>query len=164
MGAAAREEYKKAWRHIAGLADEVCKPNMIPTLILTSWTANPKSGADRTLQAYDPGKDVVDVIAWDPYNGAGNNEYYDYKSPEIIFGDVVRASQADGRPWGIAETGVEVEPQGGPAGRVKWLTESGNYLKARNPLFVSYFNSDKPDGNWELDDVPAQQAWGAFVR
>ncbi|WP_010147523.1 carbohydrate binding domain-containing protein [Serinicoccus profundi] len=153
-------QYKAAWRRIEALADEACKPNMFSTLILTGWTAIPASGRD--YRDYDAGRDVIDVLAWDPYNGASDPDR-DYYSPVSEFmAPAVQTSIADGRPWGIAETGSRLVPGDDGQGRAAWLRSVAEYAVRHDAQFVTYFQSTR-DGDWRLNDRYSRAVWREFV-
>lgn len=161
-GVFTEQEYKHAWTRIAQIADEACKPNMFSTLILTGWTAQPEAG--RSLSTYDAGPDVVDVVAFDPYNGVYELDRAYYISAEEKLGPIVEMMQVEGgdRPWGIAELGSRVIPGDDGTGRAAWLMEMGEYIIANNGVFVTYFQSTR-DGNWRLDDEPSREAWRELI-
>ncbi|MBT0992905.1 hypothetical protein KIN34_01185 [Cellulomonas sp. DKR-3] len=153
-------QYRAAWKRIAGFEKEFCKPNMYATLILTGYTAEPVS--KRSWTTYYPGDDVIDVMAWDPYNGASDPTRDFYASAASIFANPVKASREAGKPFAIAETGSRLVPGDDGRARAAWLTSVGAYLKANDAVFATYFQSTNA-GNWRLDDVYSQRAWGAFV-
>lgn len=153
-------QYRAAWTRLENLADEACKPNMFSTLILTGWTAEPASGRD--YRTYDAGKDVIDVLAWDPYNGATDKDRDYYESIEDFLAPAVRVSVQDGRPWGIAETGSRLVPGDPGQGRAAWLEDVGEYVIAHDGAFVTYFQSTR-GGNYRLDDPYSRAVWANFV-
>lgn len=159
-GSFTADEYRRAWQRIAGFAEDACRPNMHATLILTGWTAEPASG--RSWRTYYPGASVIDVMAWDPYNGATDPDRSYYATPASIFANPVRASKEAGKPFAVAETGSRLVPGDDGSGRAAWLTSVGNYLKENDALFVTYFQSTR-DGNWMLSDAPSRAAWGGLV-
>ncbi|GAA4881682.1 carbohydrate binding domain-containing protein [Serinicoccus chungangensis] len=153
-------QYRQAWRRIEAIADQACKPNMFATLILTGWTATPASGRD--YRDYDAGRDVIDVLAWDPYNGASDPDR-DYYSPVSTFmAPAVETSVADGRPWGIAETGSRLVPGDDGRGRAAWLRSVAEYAIANDAQFVTYFQSTR-DGDWRLNDPYSRAVWRDYV-
>lgn len=153
-------EYRAAWKRLSTIADEACQPNMFSTLILTGWTANPSSGRD--YRTYDAGPSVIDVLAWDPYNGASDPDRDYYASISAFLAPVVKVSEADGRPWGIAETGSRLVPGDDGRGRAEWLRQVGKYLIDHNAQFVTYFQSTR-DGDWRLNDPYSKKVWSDFV-
>lgn len=153
-------QYRAAWAHLGTLASEVCKPNMYSTLILTEWTMNPSSKRD--YRTYDAGPDVVDVLAFDAYNGASDPNRNYYRDPADLLGNISAKMELDGRPWGIAETGSRLVPDDPGPGRAAWLTGMGNYLIDHDAIFVTYFQSTS-DGDWRLLDAPSVNAWKNFV-
>ncbi|CAN5541195.1 hypothetical protein BH23ACT6_BH23ACT6_15530 [soil metagenome] len=158
-GAFTRADYFAAWEHLAALADEGCNPRLHPTLILTGFTA---SNPDRDYRRFDPGPEIVDVIAWDPYNGVYQPERDYYESPESLLGPIVELMANDGRRWGIAEIGSRVVPGDDGSRRAAWLTEVAEYARANDVLFVTYFQSRR-GANWRLDDEPSRRVWSALV-
>lgn len=153
-------QYRAAWRRLAELADEACKPHMFSTLILTGWTAEPASGRD--YRTYDAGPAVVHVLAWDTYNGATDKHRADYESIDTFLAPAVQISVADGRPWGIAELGSRVVPGDDGRGRAAWLRAVGSYVIAHQAAFVTYFQSTR-GGDWRLNDPYSLRVWSGFV-
>jgi hypothetical protein len=154
------DQYRRAWQRIAGFANEACKANLHPTLILTGWTSSPASKRD--WRTYYAGDDVVQVLAWDPYNGVHEPDRTYYASAESMFGDIVRIARESGKPFGIAETGSRLIPGDDGRGRAAWLTSVGDYLRANGAAFVTYFQSTR-DANWLLEDQYSRAAWAAQV-
>lgn len=153
-------QYRDAFKRIVTIAGRLCRANLYPTLILTGWTADPASGRD--WRTYSPGDDYISVLGWDPYNQAVGVPR-SYRSADAVFGDVVAVSAQAGKPWAITETGTartKADPSG--KGRAKWLTQIGNYLLDRGPLFVTYFQS-RNRGDFELRDRPSVRAYRRLV-
>lgn len=159
-GAFTREEYFEAWSHLRELADEACNHKMHPTLILTGFTA---SNDERDYRRFDPGPEVVDVIAWDPYNGVYEPERDYYESAESLLDPILDVMAADGRRWGIAEVGSRVVPGDDGTGRAAWLAEIAQYAQTSDALFVTYFQSTR-GANWRLDDGPSRAIWSGVVE
>lgn len=155
------DEYRRAWQHIDRIADSVCRPNMYSTLILMGWTANPASKKD--WRKYYAGDDVIDVLAFDPYNGVHEPKRDYYASAEDMMSNAVAVGKAAGKPWAIAEIGSRLIPSD-PTGtkRAAWLGDVATYARANGALFVTYFQSSR-DGEWRLLDRPSQDAWRAAV-
>ena len=154
-------EYRQAWKRIGVIADDACKPNMYSTLILTGWTAKPASKQD--YRDYDAGPEVIDVLAFDSYNGVNDPSRDYYASPEEMYGHIVAIAKREGRPFAIPETGTRLLPDDDGSKRAQWLREVGTYLDTHGSLFVSYFQSDRKI-NWRLDDEPSRKAWSALVQ
>ncbi len=153
--------FRAAFRHVAALARSVCNPHLHATLILTGFTARPVSHRD--WRAYYPGRDSVDVIAWDIYNGA-TGDATRYQDPAVVFGPAVLTSELAGKPFAIAEVGTNRIPGDSRGrGRAGWLVRSGAYLRAQGALFVTYFDSTR-DGHFLLDDPPSMHGWRALVQ
>lgn len=154
-------DYRQAWEHIVEIADEACRPNMYATLILTGWTANPASKQD--YRDYDAGPAVIDVLAFDSYNGVNDPYRNYYASPEAMYGHIVAIAKRDGRPFAIPETGTRLLSNDDGSLRARWLREIGTYLDTNGALFVAYFQSDRKI-NWRLDDEPSRSAWSELVE
>lgn len=159
-GAFTATQYKAAWKRLVGIADKACKPNMFATLILTGWTAEPASGRD--YRTYDAGKDTIDVIAWDPYNGATDKDRDYYEAISKFLAPAGEVMKADGRPWGIAETGSRLVPGDDGQGRAKWLKSVGDYTINNGASFVTYFHSTR-GGDYRLNDPYSRAVWRNFV-
>jgi len=156
-------EYRRAWQHIDAIADEVCRSNMYPTLTLTGWTA---SAPDRDWRDYYPGSKVIEVMAFDPYNGVHDPERDEYYSPARLYDSVRKVAKEAGKPWAIAETGSRVIPSDqNPKGakRAKWLADVAKYSRDNGAVFVTYFHSSR-DGEWRLLDTPSANAWAAAIK
>ena len=153
--------YKRAWQHIDKIADSVCRQNMYATLVLMGWTTSPQSKKD--WRNYYPGADVIDALAFDPYNGVHDPGRDYYATPASMMDNVVKVAKEAGKPWAIAETGSRKIPSD-PTGskRAAWLTAFASYARTNGALFVTYFHSTR-DGEWRLLDKPSQDAWRAAV-
>ncbi|MBE7323974.1 hypothetical protein IEQ44_04835 [Nocardioides sp. Y6] len=154
-------QYREAFRHVVRLAQEQCRDNLFPTMILTGWTS--KEASERDWRDYYAGDDYVSVVAWDPYNGA-TVQPTSYESPEALFASVVEASEESGKPWGIAETGTMRTPQD-PSGeeRAEWLDATAQWFADRGAAFVTYYQSTR-NGEFILLDRPSVQVWKKWVR
>ena len=153
------QQYRDAFRRIAGLANAANNPKLHNTVILMCWTVNPRSG--RTFSDYFPGKDVVDTIGWDCYSAASSSTAY--YSPEEVYSRAIATTRGLGLEFGIAETGslkVGVDPDGSK--RAEWLRSVGRYLEDQDASFVCYFDSIV-GGEFRLLDAPSRQAWHDVV-
>ncbi|WP_299449829.1 carbohydrate binding domain-containing protein [uncultured Serinicoccus sp.] len=155
-------QYRAAWRHIGALADQSCKPNMHSTLILTSWTIDPRSGRD--YRDYDAGKDVVEVIAFDPYNALHDPQARTYTSAEDLIGPLAETMEADGRPWGLAELGSRIVVGDNGTGRAAWLDDVADVLIENDASFATYFQTTYKGVNFRLDDAPSRNTWRGLVQ
>jgi hypothetical protein len=156
------DQYRRAWQRIDGIADQECRQNMYATLILTGWTSVPASKRD--WRSYYGGDTVIDVMAFDPYNGAANpGREGVYASPESIYDSVRRVAAEAGKPYGVAETGSLLVPSD-PSGtaRATWLRQMGAYHLKNGAVFVTYFNSTN-GGEYRLLDTPSSEAWRSVV-
>lgn len=155
------DEYRRAWRHIDAIADSVCRPNMYATLVLMGWTTRPES--KKNWRNYYAGSDVIDVMAFDPYNGAANpGREGIYAAPEVVFDTVRKAATEAGKPYAIAETGTLLLPGDNGTGRAAWLRAMAAYHRKHKALWVTYFNSTN-GGEYRLLDTPSRDAWREAV-
>ncbi|MEU3457129.1 hypothetical protein ABZ671_26525 [Micromonospora sp. NPDC006766] len=157
-GAFTAEEYRAAWRRIAGLADRAGNPKLINTLILMCWTLDPKSG--RSFDSFYPGGDVVEALGWDCYNWGV--KWKRYATPQEIYGRVISKSRELSKPWGVAETGSDLVPGDTGTGRAAWIRAMTSYLSRQRPEFVAYYNQVVGQGDFRLLDQPSIQAWRSF--
>lgn len=156
------DQYRRAWQRINNIADSVCRSNMYPTLILTGWTTTEASKRD--WRRYYPGSNVINVMAFDPYNGANNPELRtSYASVPSLFDSVRKVAAEAGKPWAIAETGsAKINSDRTGSGRAKWLRDIAAYTHKYNGLFVTYFHSTN-NGEFRLLDSQSQRAWREAV-
>lgn len=153
-------EFRAAFRHVVDIASSLCRPNLYPTLILTGWTTQSASG--RHWSDFYPGNRYVSVMSWDPYNGAGTRPT-SYPEPSKLYASVLQASEAIGKPWGIAETGsARISGDESGTGRAAWLRKVGQYFADHGATYVTYFQSTR-DGDFELRDDPSINAWRYWV-
>jgi len=153
------EEFREAWKHIHGIAEEAGNDNQFATLILMGWTTNPSSRRD--FADYYPGDEYVDVLGWDSYNfGHRQGRYSD---PEELFERVIEVSEEAGKPWGIAETGSLLVDGDDGSGRAAWLSRVGAYLNDQGALWVTYFESNVGE-DFRLHDQASRDAWRELVR
>ena len=149
-------EYRRAWRRIGALARSVQNPRLHATLILSAFTADPVTGRD--WRAYFAGRSTIDVLAWDVYNSAVGRPTT-YEDPASLFAPLARIAERAGLPFAIGEMGTARTPgDARGVGRAAWLRASGEYLRDRGALFVTYFDSRR-NGAFVLDDQPSVAAW-----
>jgi hypothetical protein len=154
-------QYRAAFRHIARLSGSVCRPNLVPTLVLMGWTADPLARDD--WRQYYPGAKYVSVLAWDPYNGRTDRIPPNYRSPARMYGAVVKASAAAKKPWAIAETGSPLIAGDRGAARAAWLTKLGAYAKRHRALWMTYFDYNSRV-DFRLRDTPSIRAWRKLMH
>jgi hypothetical protein len=154
-------QFRQAWQHLATIADTAGNPQLRATLILMGWTL--ESGSGRNWHDYYPGRDAIDVLGWDLYNLSWKNG--NYRDPVDNFDQVVAVSQAEGLPFGIAETGTPIV-NGDAAGRAAWLQGSIDYLSANGAQFIAYFDlyweGDTDTIEYRLRDPAGQGVWRGF--
>lgn len=161
-------QYRQAFRHVADIAARYCRSNLIPTMVLMGWTADPRSGegshgAWKSWRSFFPGRSYVSVVAWDPYNYA-TRVPRNYKSPHDLFHYAVRAARSVGKRWGIAETGSARISGDKGKGRAHWLHKVARYSRRHNAAFVTYFNSVGRVNDFRLTDQPSWRAWRTEMR
>ena len=151
------DQYKVAFAHLQRIARDAAGPRLRSTLILQSYTTRPQSGRD--WRDYYPGDEAVDVFAWDVYNRpprAGG-----YTPPAELMGAQVEAARSVGKPFAVAELGSVLAEGDDGSGRARWLREAGDYLKAQDAVFVTYFDLAFNGGrdDYRLRDAASIQAW-----
>lgn len=163
-GAFTAQEYRDAFDHIIDLQKTLNKPNLVPTLCLMSYSLTPES--KRNWRDYLPSK--VELLSWDGY-------YRDNMGNDVskVFSAVRAIAVETGKPWAVAETGVNKAKQSGainemfPAETRKMLlTNLARDISQTNPkpVYVSYFDSDPPHdltySDWRIsDDTSMVAAW-----
>lgn len=156
-GAFTPTQFRDAFRRVAGLARQAGRQDLRATMILMGYTVTKASG--RNWLDYYPGADVIDVLGWDVYNhaaAAGTS----YSTPASVFGKVVAASAAAGKPVAIAETGAPLIPGDTGAQRAAYLRSAATYLRSARAAFVTYYDSTQ-GGAYTLDDAASVLAWRA---
>jgi hypothetical protein len=154
-GAFRPNDFKTAWRRVANLANRAGNPRLINTVILMCFTVIPSSRRD--FNAYYPGSDLVETLGWDCYNHATKTNKYN--EPANVYARAISKSRQLGKPWGIAETGSTRIRGDSGAGRAAWLRSVRTYLDKQRPLWVTYYNANRPGGDFRLTDGPSMQAW-----
>ena len=158
-GAFTAEQWRDAYRRIAGLADAAENPRLTNTVILMCWTSNPRSG--RSFDAYFPGTDVVEAMGWDCYSVSTSSAAY--ANPEDLYGTALAKTRELGLQFGVAETGSLLAPgDSDGTGRAEWLVSVGRWLNSQNAAFVCYFDS-VVGGEFRLLDEASQSAWRQVV-
>ena len=150
----------RAWKRLAGLADQAGNSKLHATLVLMDWTLMSQSG--RKWKDYYPGRDVVQVLGWDIYNPPGQVDRGQYQSPTEIYRRVIEASRAEDLPFGIGETGSYLVKGDAGTGRAAWLRSVAKHLSDEGALFVAYFDHDWPSGDFRLRDQASIAAWREF--
>jgi hypothetical protein len=154
-------QYRLAWQRLSGLSDEAANSRLHRTLILMGWSVDPASG--RNWRDYYPGREYLDVLAWDLYNHGWSSGAY--RAPAVIFANVIATSRGESLPFGIAETGSPMAVGDDGTGRAAWLRELAAHLSESGAVFVAYYDLDRrsrggPD--YRLRDAPSMAAWREF--
>ncbi len=152
--------YRRAWRHLDGLADQARNPQLRSTLILMCWTLQSNSG--RNWRSYYAGNRTINVLAFDCYNTGRKNGVY--KDPRAILRPVVQLARRVGKPWGIAEFGsTSIKSDGGNRGRAYWLRSYARLVHKKGGAFATYFDS-KVGYDYRLHDRASRRAWRNIVQ
>ncbi len=148
------QQWRDAYRRIAGLADAAGNPQLHNTVILMCWTASPKSG--RSVSSFFPGADVVEAMGWDCYAHSTSP----YANPEDMYGKAFAATRELGLPFGVAETGARLGVDDATGSkRGDWLRSIGSWLLERDAAFACYWDAVATGGDYRLLDEPSKQAW-----
>ena len=153
------QQWRDAYRHLAGLANAADNPRLYNTVILMCWTVNPRSG--RSFDTFFPGSDVVEAMGWDCYSVSTSTAAY--AKPEDVYSRALAKTRELGLQFGVAETGsllAASDPDG--TKRAEWLQSVGRWLGERDASFVCYFDS-VVGGEFRLLDAASQQAWRQVV-
>jgi hypothetical protein len=161
-------QFRKAFRHIDRISARYCRPNLLPTLVLQGWTADPHSGASvnglwDSWKDFYPGRRYVSVVAWDPYNSA-RAVPSSYVAPRFLYSKTVRASRSVHKAWGMAETGSALVPGDNGTKRARWLHRVAAYSRKHNAAFVTYFNSAGGGVDFRLLDSHSRNAWNDEIH
>lgn len=148
------QQWREAYRRIAGLAGAAGNPRLHNTVILMCWTASPKSG--RSVSSYFPGADVVETMGWDCYAHSTSP----YANPEDMYGKALATTRELGLSFGVAETGARlgVDDASGSK-RGAWLRSIGSWLLDRDAAFVCYWDAVASGYDYRLLDEPSKLAW-----
>jgi len=139
------EGFQAAFRHVVQLFyEEGVSPDAV------SWVFAPNGWnepGDPDFEAYYPGDDVVDLLAFSAYNfGDCPPEWPSWDEPEVAFGPYLARlrTMAPTKPIFIAQTACTSEGVSGGDDKGQWLIDTYSYL-ANYPAVrgVLYFNLDK---------------------
>lgn len=153
-GAFTAQQWRDAYRRIAGLAESAGNPRLHNTVILMCWTVSPKS--NRSFANFFPGTDVVEALGWDCYAHSTSP----YANPEDMYGKALAKTRELGLQFGIGETGAKLgadDPTG--AKRGDWLRSIGRWLLEHDAAFACYWDAVASGGDYRLLDEPSKQAW-----
>ncbi|GII79764.1 hypothetical protein Sru01_47460 [Sphaerisporangium rufum] len=154
-------QYRKAWQHLAKLAEEADNPRLHATQVLMQWSL--EAGSKRNWRDYYPGDGVLDVLAWDVYNHPDTAAKGIYRTPADILDKVVTANKSVGLPMGVAELGSPLAA-GDADGtkRAQWVRAMNAYLAGHGSKWNMWFDLNWPDGDYRLRDQPGIAAWKEF--
>lgn len=150
--------YRRAWDHVAALARQADNPHLRATLILMCWTIKEKSGRD--WRDYYPGSDVIDLVAFDCYNGG--HVFNGYRPASQMLEHVVQFARQIGKPWAVAELGTARAGGDNGSARASWLRKAAAYAREEGARFVTYFDSGD-NSAYRLNDSASTSAWRGVV-
>lgn len=151
-------EQVAGFRHFSTVVRAVGKPRVKLTPIFMSWTL--RRGADFWRQWY-PGAAYVDAIGWDAY-WRPNLKH----TAEDVYGGVMAVNKAEGKPLLICETSMGAPGHGGqqlidgvyqdiPDNIwAQFTTDAIEFLDVPGVAAVTWFETNKTDGRWLLEDHP----------
>ena len=131
------------------------------------WVWN-VTGAGEFFEIYNslyPGDDVVDWVAWDPYNWFGCREDSPWRSFEEIVDPFYQwARQRYNKPLMVGEFGVVEHAEPGGPSKSGWFNDAIDAMTARPEIKAYvYFDVGSPRFcDWSIDSSP--QAFAAFRR
>jgi hypothetical protein len=157
MGSA--EEFRAAYRHIVERVRPVA-PNVV-------WVFGVMGHDPATSWSFYPGDDVVDWVAWDPYNWANcaGRTSDRWRSFQQIGQAMYAHLDAVGntKPRMLGEYGSHDDPAMG--GKEQWLRDLPAVLRTAMPKLKAVVYFDRPDTrfptdpcNWAVDSSPAATA------
>jgi FlgD Ig-like domain len=116
-------------------------------------------GADRDWKDFFPGRNVIDVLAWDGYpKGSTRDANQQLTPPGDFMAPGIAAARSVGLPFGFAEFALST-----PAGRPGWVKEVANYLIHQGALFGSLFQGYHNNPAMILNDRASIAVWRGFV-
>ncbi|HEU0103232.1 MAG TPA: hypothetical protein VFR07_13020 [Mycobacteriales bacterium] len=156
------QQFRDASSRVARIARSAGNGQLRNTVILTGYTANPKSG--KNVADYLPAAGLTDLVAFDNYNGWAQSNLGTYGDPTTVLGHDKAAAAAVGLPWAVAEFASTVQ-NGDYQGRADFITRFAQVAATNGAVFVSYFDSKVGAGGTEyrLLDAPSQDAFRAIV-
>lgn len=95
----------------------------------------------------DPGEDVVDVYAGDPYNPWDLDPNYKWRELEWLTLPMVGYAEARGREAAVWETGCQNDPR-----KPQWILNSGTFARDAGLIHLSYFHGTGRRGTWDIED------------
>ena len=143
-------QYRAAWEHLIALAPK--RSTLRPTLILMGFSLFKKS---RVISSYVP--KGLDVLAWDSYLTGT------HKTLENVIEKPKSVSDSYGLGFGIAETAVASGYNLSGMDHAQTVRELAHGLRTRAAgaaQFVTWFESNKSDGDWRIRPFgSAVSAW-----
>jgi hypothetical protein len=170
------DDYSAAFRQMHDVFDAVGADNVVWVWDMQGWVAG---WGDYYLNGLYPGDDVVDWVAWNPYNWHGcenhgnQRRWRDFEDVAAQFYDWLELGGPDrpslDKPLMLGEWGSEENDGATNSSQTKaeWLDDARRLLPTRFPRLkaVIYFNTEgrRADGTvqfceWGLDSSPASMA------
>jgi len=145
-------DYRAAFTRLDGLANQASNPMLRTTQVLMDWTLDSRS--QRNWRDYYPGANVIDVQAWDQYGYASEPGCaHESMAAHEARVPAYQTTVAEGNDYAIAEIGSLCIPQ-----RAAWLRDVCAWGSSR-AVFVTYFHSFGPLGDYRLNDPASREAW-----
>ena len=145
-------DYRAAFTRLDGLANQASNPMLRTTQVLMDWTLDSRS--HRNWRDYYPGANVIDVQAWDQYGYASEPGCaHESMAAHEARVPAYQTTVAEGNDYAIAEIGSICIPQ-----RAAWLRDVCAWGSSR-AVFVTYFHSFGPLGDYRLNDPASREAW-----
>ncbi|MCB0919403.1 MAG: hypothetical protein KDC39_12650 [Actinobacteria bacterium] len=168
-------------RHLSAFVHDA--PNLAFTLILSGYVQLFDENSQQSMDSYWPGSDVVDVLAFDPYNwydttSRSGRHTLEWTELDTVYDRIVawlNESGNAGVPWAIAETGYtdsaawlpEAPAVDGtsPGSGAAWLERGYRDMKARGGVALSYFsvppsyNNEPPSWTWPIQTQPKRDVF-----
>lgn len=139
------DDLRAAWARIAPLARQA-GPQIQLTTILMGYSL--LSASKRHWLDYYPGPDLCDVIAWDTYQQSPTYP----AAPEKLYAAGAAAAQSVGKPWAVAETGINPSF----TGVARQAALAAMARAAAGAKFVCYFDNSP----WTITSDPGSvSAW-----
>jgi hypothetical protein len=122
-------QYRKAWKHVAGIASSANNPELKSTVILKA--TDPVAKGRRNWRTYLPGGNVISTLAFDAYPaGTLSGQDPQLTPPAAFMGPAIAAAKSAGLPFGVSGFALATK-----AGRPAWLKEVADYLTSKGALF-----------------------------
>lgn len=167
------------------------KPNIAYSIILMGWYQFFSGQAKHSMEAYWPGRENIDIVAFDPYNwyetsSRSGTKKYTWDELKRYYDAITQWLQRTGNSsvrWAVAETGYTdaaarvsanhtaangraVSSRGSGA---DWLTRAYDDMKSMGGIALSYFNiaaadnGEPSDWTWRVSGDPKLSVYRAIL-